>query len=1017
MNEPAITQETEFVFRRLSDTFPYVSPESNALAWWVLVVGVVVFGVLVVAGLYARDARTCRWFVALPLALLRIAVYLLLAVAFLLPARQTWETVEKTSRVVVLLDVSPSMTQLSDELVSTGKAPTRLETVLNVLTDDKIAFLKKLLAKNPVYVYRFGTRLDDDSHPIKADSTTWTKADWDAWARYDFKPSVLAGLSDAAVDAIKKLPTWDGEKPGSAEWAIRWAKLPIDEIAPVGVSDAEKRAIVDAQAKLEKCVDVARAIVQGTNVADSITAVVNREAANMVQAVIVFSDGRSNLGSEASFNELKDRLTREKIPLFTIAVGEPRENVGIAITDLQVSDRVPPDEPFKVVVEADGVGLENREVEVTLNLFLPGRDPKKDAPDHYLTQPLKFAPGEPPHGQTEFVIDPDTVPDALIAPAKSGEARPGQRKQLRQGAWQLQASIPKDKRELFEGKVHLSLPRSLQVLESPLRILLWASGPTREYQTLRTLLMREVNEKRAELSIYLQNEGGREGNITQDVAAERLLTQFPTRYETTPKPSDKPDDKFYNLHEYDVILAFDPNWLKSDDAQASRYELSVEQIENLRTWVIEGGGGFVYVGGPINTFQLARADEGGRLKPILEMLCALPDDIILLKTRPTPRSPRRLKLTPNAEFDVLKLDDTSDDPVAGWEPFFTGREKLTTIANTREMLSPKNGFYSYYPIKQTKPGAAVLAELLDLNERGEAEPKPYFVMNQPGRGRTAFLASGEMWRTRTVDQTYFERFWIRLARNISVARRNVQSYRGQVLVNKEYTSGSMIRVQSRLLAPNGRPYPSAEAISPKFTIEQFDADGTKKKTHGPFPLAAKKGASGFDGYYTAQVLANPTQFPPGEQKYRVVVDVPDSSGDTINGEFLIRRSDPELDNARPDFAAMQNAASTLAEIEPTITQPGVLERLRGPATDTTKVKLAYKLRETDKLELIPECLKADRREFRNRGPIEDLWDKGFTLPTSLAGTTKQPVTISYLLLAAITLLALEWIVRKVVRLA
>lgn len=1004
MNDTGVVRETEIVFRRLGDAFPLVSPEATATAWWALVIGVLVVAGLFTAWMYARDARTCRWYVALPLAILRTLVYVLLAVAFLLPARQTWETTEKTSRVLILLDVSPSMTQISDDRGSpTGpKPPTRLQKVLDFLTDDKVSFLKKIIEKNPVYVYRFGTRLDDETQTHTADSPVWTKDDWQAWADYDFKPWAVRGLSKDGRDAVAKLPAW-GDKPGTPEWAIAWAKLPEGEVVPGSLTEEDKKALLDNRAKLEKRIDVARSIVQGTNVPDSITTAINREAANMVQGVIVFTDGRSNLGSEAGYNELKERAAREKIPVFTVAVGEPRENIAITITDLQAPDRIPPDEPVKVVVEADGVGLERQEVEVKLGLYLPTRDPKKDQPDHELTAKLQFQPGDPPHGAAEFVLDADKLPESLTEDAKKDDAkRAGKRKQLKQGAWSLVARIPADKREIYDKPEHVSSPRVVQVLESPLRILLWASGPTRDYQTLRTLLMREVNEKRAELSIYLQNEGGREGNITQDVTPDRLLIRFPTRYETTPKPGDKPEDKYLNLHEYDLVLAFDPDWS----------ELSAEQIESLRTWVVEGGGGFVYVGGPIHTYQLARADESGRLKPLLDMLCALPDDIILLKTRPIPRSPRRLNLKPNAEFDVLKLDDTGDDPVAGWEKFFTGKDKF--VGNPNQQLNPKNGFFSYYPIKQVKAGAVTLLEFLDVNERGEAEPKPYFVMNQPGRGRTAFLGSGETWRLRMVDPAFFERFWVRFGRNISAARRNVQSFRGQVLVNKEYASGSMVRVQARLLAPNGKPYPP-DAISPKFIVEQYEPDGTKKaKPVGPVQMAAKKGASGFDGYYQAQVLADAKQFPPGEFRYKFVVDVPDSVGETISGEFMVRRSDPELDNARPDFNALVNAASSLKDVEPKITEPGVLDRLKGSATDTAKVKLSFKLAERDKLELIPACLKSDRKEFRNRGAVEDLWDKGVPLPRWVSS---QPAEISYLLLAAIGLLAVEWTVRKVVRLA
>jgi hypothetical protein len=371
---------------------------------------------------------------------------------------------------------------------------------------------------------------------------------------------------------------------------------------------------------------------------------------------------------------------------------------------------------------------------------------------------------------------------------------------------------------------------------------------------------------------------------------------------------------------------------------------------------------------------------------------------------------------PNPDFDILKLDDTiPDDPVAGWEQFFTGRPKYVPDPDPRKDLAPLRGFFSYYPVKLLKPGAATLLEFVDTNDAGSREPKPYLICSQPGKGRAAFLASGEMYRIRYPVASYYDRFWIRFMRAMSSARRNVQSFRGQVLVNKEYTGGSMIRVAARLVAPNNLPYPP-NAISPKFKVEQYEG-ATKKNEFGPFPLAEKKSSGPFDGYYQAQVLADPRQFPPGEFRYKVVVDVPDSPGDTITGEFMVRKSNPELDNTRPDFTAMANAASSLEECKAGIKKDDVLAKLRGNATNDSQVKMAFRLSESEKLDLIPDCIDARYVSLRNRAAVDDLWDKGFELPSWMPDWFPgKPREISYLLLAAVALLGIEWLTRKLVRL-
>jgi hypothetical protein len=65
-----------------------------------------------------------------------------------------------------------------------------------------------------------------------------------------------------------------------------------------------------------------------------------------------------------------------------------------------------------------------------------------------------------------------------------------------------------------------------------------------------------------------------------------------------------------------------------------------------------------------------------------------------------------------------------------------------------------------------------------------------------------------------------------------------------------------------------------------------------------------------------------------------------------------------------------------------------------------------------RLELIPDCLEEKRQELRNRGPIQDLWDRGPTFVWS--GRTYE---VSALLLAVVGLLSLEWLTRKLLRVA
>ncbi|VTR94913.1 Hypothetical conserved protein OS=uncultured planctomycete GN=HGMM_F48A06C24 PE=4 SV=1 [Gemmata massiliana] len=1002
----------------------------NVVKWYALTIGLFALGTVFVALMYVRDSRTVRWYFAAPLALLRITVYAILALVFLLPAIQTWEDTNKQSRVVVLLDISPSVTEVTDEIGSAAskKSRTRMDVLIEFLTDEKIAFMKNLLEKNPVAVYAFGTRLDESPTMVAQSDAVWSKADWEAFRKYDFKPFVLRGLSDEGKKKLAEGREW-GDGPGTADWAQAWfAKKADAELKSFAnlESDDDVTVLRKNLEKLDKRIDVARTITLGTNVPDSISAAINRESANMVQGIIVLSDGRSNLGSDSSIIELRSHALREKIPVFTITVGEERTSAAITITDVQAPDSAPIDEAWKIIVEADGVNLPGKEVEVTLDLWLPGRDVKVIPPDQQITQKLVFAPGDPPHGQTEFVIDPAKLPETLTVDSKDAAIK---KRVLPEGKWSARARIAKDPLEAFPDPEHISALREINVVQQKLRVLLMAGAPSREFSFLRTLLVREVLDKRASLTTFVQNDAGTTGKLTAE-QDELVIPRFPTKFDLKPAVKEDPE-KPYNLNEYDVIVAFDPDWT----------ELSVQQAEDLRRWVKEGGGGLIYVAGPINTFQLARVEKDSRLDPVLDILPVQPADIIAQRIKGTPRTPRRLYLNSKAIIgsDLLKLDDkVPDDPVAGWERFFTDREKYAPSPDMKEELFPTRGFFSCYPLKPdvgiggVKAGSAVLAEFADVGDTGELVKLPYLITNNPSAAwRTCFLASGEFYKMRVYEpgegtgREYFERIWVKMIKYMA-GKRNIKAPRGRVLVGKEAVSGAPLRVQARVLNESAKPY-EITAPSPKFTIVQEPAGGGDKRSFGPFDLSPKTNPSGaFDGYYGGQVLLDPKTYAPGESIYRVEIDVPDSA-EKLSGEFKIRAADPEMDNKKPDPAAMFRMASELDRDFEARLSPKLQGELKARLPkDTSGQRLAFRVGDPELLKLIPECMVTKKVSTQNRGPVSDLWDRGFNMPTwtpADESTNKYFASwwsgqrLSVVMLAVVLLLSLEWLGRKLLRLA
>src|SRR5262249_28949492 len=127
-----------------------------------------------------------------------------------------------------------------------------------------------------------------------------------------------------------------------------------------------------------------------------------------------------------------------------------------------------------------------------------------------------------------------------------------------------------------------------------------------------TLFVREQDKERATVCIYIQPAPGQtepRSNLVQDVPPNQLLKAFPDQL-VDEKEVKEEAKKFYNLAAYDLIIAFDPDWTL----------LSPAQLENVKRWVGEFGGGLIAVGGPVYTVQLARpGDNKQKLKPILDL--------------------------------------------------------------------------------------------------------------------------------------------------------------------------------------------------------------------------------------------------------------------------------------------------------------------------------------------------------------------------------------------------------------
>jgi hypothetical protein len=639
--------EPRFVWQRLETPFPVrIFGYDGPGLWWALLIAVLFFALLYVVLMYLKDARGVGLGWASLLGLLRLSVYAVLAVVFLMPAKQYTTQTESRGKVLMLFDVSESMTTADGAPLS---STTRLDNVVEFLTSPQVNFLPGMDKKVPVTAYRFGSRLDEDYLHF-ADGRVWTKKEREA-PKKDGQAS--------------KAP--ERKSLNEKEWR-RWLTPAAGAKGPINPKlSAEKQ--VEAHRDRERRLE----LVRSTNIADSVLAALNRETGNnRVNGVIVFTDGRHTEATGPSpnvFHVLRRRVDKvdPSIPVFVVAIGEERHVVKIAILKTTSPPQVQPEDSFPVNVEINTKGLADQvlkdvvlevthtrklapteatdkdkdkdkdknkkdkdgkgkagaaeEREVPLPIYIipsqkgapPGKGGKEGKEEkapaatgpginlglRLLLRPEKEVRVDRATGRAvaEFTISPETLAAAAGKAKLLGKRKWELKKTEENSALRFQVLVPTDAREGLKEPFHKGEKRSTAVVRQPTRILLFASAATRDFQFLQAMLVREMEKNRMEVSVHLQLPPGEtkvRPGLVMSVPKERLLRDFPDTFDPEKRKND-PD----NLNAYDVLICFDPDWKR----------LTKEQIKNVVRWANTNRTGLIYVGGHFNTVKMAALSE------------------------------------------------------------------------------------------------------------------------------------------------------------------------------------------------------------------------------------------------------------------------------------------------------------------------------------------------------------------------------------------------------------------------
>lgn len=571
--------------------------------------------------------------------------------------------------------------------------------------------------------------------------------------------------------------------------------------------------------------------------------------------IVLLTDGGQNAGPPA---ETALELAREaNVPIFAVGVGSPERPVNVRVYELEAPERAHPGDPYMVTGFIQAQGLSGQVI--TAELYMATKEPNSK---------------EELAGTEQVVLgrDGDVVPVKFqLTPTGTGRRR-----------LSLRLRVPRSDHNPDDNH----RDAEIEIVDRKLRVLLFAGGPLRDYQFLRTLLYRDPSTV---VDVYLQSA---EGNISQE--ADQILDHFPDTREA--------------LFAYDCIVAFDPQWHTPPDARVAG--LTSTQADLLETWVAEQGGGLILVAGPVHAGQAL----GGWIQdPAMGMIRGLyPVDFprsftVLERNTYVSREPWPLEFTREGrEAEFLWLADTEAENERAWAAF--------------------PGVYACQPVRGPKAGATVYAYYSDPRAAPTGQRPVYFAGQFYGSGRVFYMGSSELWRLRRHDEGYFERLYTRLIRHVSQGRLLRQSSRGTLLVDKDrYLLGGTAEIRAQLTNAQLQPL-----VAPSVSLEVFQPDGKVQTIR----LRADPSRPGlFAGQITLLQ----------EGDYRLELPVPESDNERLTRRVQVRLPDLERENPQRNDALLSRLAEGsrgryYRDLE-TALAPGTSDTLAAQLRDCTRTSI------------------------------------------------------------------------------
>ncbi|MFI4873748.1 MAG: VWA domain-containing protein, partial [Blastopirellula sp. JB062] len=543
---------------------------------------------------------------------------------------------------------------------------------------------------------------------------------------------------------------------------------------------------------------------QSSRLGDALSEIFQQQRGRPTAAVVLLTDGITTEGKSISDAAIVAR--RRGAPLFVVGLGSRQRQLNLQIEDLDVERAAFVGDPLDFKFRLRASGMEGKNARVTLR--------KKDDSQILEEKTIAVANDEMTR-QVELRYRPTEKGDVTFIVAVEADA---------------------EEVDLSDSEA------TAQVLirDDAIKVLLVDSQPRFQYRYLKTLFERQLKpastserpENAFDLTAILQDADLEYAD--QDEVASRL---FPASQE--------------ELFQYDVIVIGDAN----------PAFLSRDNLELLAKFVVEKGGGVIFVAGD----QYLPWQYGGT--PFASLFPFQLD----VSQRPAP------PLTEAIPTKLTSLGLSSP-------PLQVGADASETLRrwNSIEQL------YWLAELPKPKPGAQVLAVARDRFD-AQGEPLPLLLQQFVGAGKVMFLASDDLWRWR-----YHDPFWMQTVRYLARATVLGGAWGAELTASRnEYERGEAVRLRVRFF--DDRKAPTSDQ---GVTVMVEQSGGRQRRVS----LAR---TSGSRDTFEAAI----SDLPEGDYRAWIAEPVMSDAPEQASTRFRIEATAGEMARLAADFAELRTAAT------------------------------------------------------------------------------------------------------------